>query len=73
MQEEIQNIASGKVGLTMVGGTVSMPWWIEFIHTPVAQAMTFYIALFLSLSIFMVNMQTFIRWWKQSKRNVKNK
>ena len=60
MQETIQNVASGKAALTTAVSVGAMPWWLQFIHSPLFQTIVIFLGMLVSVSIIAINVQTFI-------------
>ena len=57
--ETIQHAASGKTGVAVVATTVSAPAWIEILNGDTTRAMVILIGIVVSLTIIIINVQTF--------------
>jgi len=69
--ESVQHAASGKTALTVVIGTATAPTWIEWAITQVQSelfvAIGIILGIFVSISIFVINIQTFLSRRKSNK------
>ena len=57
--EIIQHAASGKTGIAVVATTVSAPAWIEVLTGDATRAMVILLGIVVSLTIIVINFQTF--------------
>lgn len=65
--EGLQHAASGKSAVAIAVGTVSVPAWIEFVHSDTVRAVVMLTGLMVSFSIIAVNIQVFFRRLKDRR------
>ncbi len=69
--ESVQHAASGKAALTVVIGTATAPTWIEWaiaqVQSELFVAVGIVLGILVSISIFVINIQTFLSRRKSNK------
>jgi len=69
--ESVQHAASGKAALTVVIGTATAPTWIEWaiaqVQSELFVAIGIILGIFVSISIFVINIQTFLSRRQRTK------
>jgi len=74
IQRLIQQLIAGKTGVVVVGGTVTVPVWAEWVlHDPTAQAILVIAGFFLTLLLIVVHAANVIQKCKRLFNRWKNK